>query len=196
MKKKLLCLLVILLCCSTVTGFSSIKLEEEETDGIEYEYDGLGRIIKEIYPDGSEVLYQYDRNGNLQSVVASASKEGEEPLGLLQENDVVEGKPSKLEALERESMLRGYAHTAGDGNDREQPFMENGGTDWNKAKNQEVLPGYVDESIEGHDIAPGETAPWNAGWVIVIILLILALAGGAIWKNSRKNPATDYKSER
>ncbi|MCM1494798.1 MAG: RHS repeat protein [Bacteroides sp.] len=194
MKKKLLCLLVILLCCSTVTGFSSIKLEEEETDGIEYEYDELGRIIKEIYPDGSEVLYQYDRNGNLQSVVTSASKEVEANPGLLQENDIAEGRLSGPEALEDESMLRGYVHTAGDGNDREQPFMENGRTDWNKTKNKEVLSGYVNKGMEEHDIAPGVTTPWNAGWVI--ILLILVLAGGAIWKIRKKKLETDYKSER
>lgn len=37
----------------------------EESDGVEYEYDELNRIIRAVYPDGTVVTYQYDANGNI-----------------------------------------------------------------------------------------------------------------------------------
>ncbi len=72
-KKLVLMLLFILIVC----------LQEEPvyviaSQGIQYEYDSLGRITRIAYPDGSTIQYTYDANGNLCTSMVSAVSGNEE----------------------------------------------------------------------------------------------------------------------
>lgn len=48
---------------------------ESEEDIVEYEYDELNRVIQAIYPDGTKVTYNYDKNGNLTESVVTPPEE-------------------------------------------------------------------------------------------------------------------------
>lgn len=72
-------MLGILLSISILEFRTSVCFGQEKEDtSIEYEYDNLNRVIKAIYPDGTTVLYTYDRNGNLTETRVIQPAENEE----------------------------------------------------------------------------------------------------------------------
>ncbi|MDE7367319.1 MAG: RHS repeat protein [Lachnospiraceae bacterium] len=165
MRKRLLCVVVLLICCGTAVGFTAIKSEEEMTGDIKYEYDELNRIIKETYPDGTTIIYQYDKNGNLLETIVSKgtanTETGESNMikGADCESEVQGGNPP---GRENDRINENRTHTAaGSG-----LGLENTAMGW---------------EIREHRFAPGAAVMWNAGWIIIIFLIVL-LAGGAIRK--------------
>lgn len=62
--------------CMPVFGLYAGDNVKEEKE-IQYEYDELNRLVRVIYPDGTEVLYKYDRNGNLIDVIVIPPKSTE-----------------------------------------------------------------------------------------------------------------------
>lgn len=60
-----------------VSGFARDSIKKESSvhflyyaeavsdEEIEYEYDDLNRVVKATYPDGTVILYEYDKNGNM-----------------------------------------------------------------------------------------------------------------------------------
>jgi RHS repeat-associated protein len=48
----------------SMAGFLE-SIEDAEQQVTRFEYDALGRVTKQILPDGSEIGYRYDANGNL-----------------------------------------------------------------------------------------------------------------------------------
>lgn len=36
-----------------------------EEQSIQYSYDALGRVVSAVYPDGTTIIYTYDKNGNM-----------------------------------------------------------------------------------------------------------------------------------
>lgn len=68
MKKKIrIIILAIILITVILVPMAGLQYSvvAEESDGVEYEYDELNRIIRAVYPDGTVVTYQYDANGNI-----------------------------------------------------------------------------------------------------------------------------------
>mgnify|MGYP002622970312 CR=1 FL=1 len=77
-------LLPIGICVGTVHPFASALLMEEE-DSIRYEYDDANRVIRAIYPDGTVVVYEYDKNGNLLKTVVTSGTSTEQAVTALTE---------------------------------------------------------------------------------------------------------------
>ncbi|MBQ8983532.1 MAG: RHS repeat protein [Lachnospiraceae bacterium] len=50
-------------------------INQESSQSIEYEYDELNRVIEVRYPDGTIVLYEYDKNGNIKKTTVIPSSE-------------------------------------------------------------------------------------------------------------------------
>jgi YD repeat-containing protein len=44
-----------------------IKLTDAKGNITNYEYDNLSRLVKQIYPDSTEVNYTYDKNSNIKT---------------------------------------------------------------------------------------------------------------------------------
>ena len=165
MRKRLLCVVVLLICCGVAVGFTAIKPEEEMTGDIKYEYDELNRVIKETYPDGTTIVYRYDKNGNLLETIVSKGTANTETgesntiKGADCESEVQGGNPP---SKENDRINENRTHTAA-------------GSGW-KPENS-----ITENPAMEHRFAPGIAIVWNAGWVI-IILLIAILAGGGVWK--------------
>lgn len=67
--------------CGVVLGsrlpVSDMYYVSAQNQDIKYEYDSLGRVSSAIYPDGTEIKYGYDANGNL--LYSRKSKKGDLP---------------------------------------------------------------------------------------------------------------------
>lgn len=63
MKKSIAGVLIFLLVLYGYQGKEYLSVSAGQ--GIQYEYDSLGRVVKTMYPDGTIITYKYDSNGNL-----------------------------------------------------------------------------------------------------------------------------------
>lgn len=184
MRKRLLCFVVILICCGAITGFTDRRMSEEEA-GVEYEYDELNRVIKETYPNGTIIIYRYDKNGNLLETIVSA----------LEETDAANTETG-------ESNTANYAENyAAAGSVRGQediitgnPSMETDAIDLEKTEVQEILTDEANRNMAEHSIVPGIAVQWNAGWLIIIVLMVV-LTGGAVWKIRRSRLNREQQSK-
>ncbi len=64
-------------------------VSEEE---IEYEYDDLNRVIKAVYPDGTVILYEYDKNGNILHTTILSPEEPEQTEAATSANNTTESQ--------------------------------------------------------------------------------------------------------
>lgn len=189
MRKRLLCVIALLICCEVAVGFTAIKSEEETSD-IKYEYDELNRVTKETYPNGTTIVYRYDKNGNLLETIVSEgitnTETGEINMvkGEDSETGVPEGNPSGKE----NNRINGNGNhiTAVSGREPENSITENlitenGMTDLEAGEKQAILPAVANKDMAEHRFAPGIAVIWNTRW-ITIIFLIAILAGGTVWK--------------
>lgn len=201
MRKKLLCLFVVLIYAGIVTGFSETNPESEEPESIQYEYDELNRVIKAEYPDGTTITYCYDKNGNLLETIV---EQPEEATADTEEAAATEDVGSDIEIPGREIINQEYAFTNGNenygitGNNLgEEGFLSqdrkidsdtidggvNGGSDsLLDYKNQGMWEEKETESIEEEKS--------YLGWILAVVLAII-LTAGILWRNKRRKQDED-----
>lgn len=192
MRKRLLCFVVILICCGAITGFTDRRMSEEEA-GVEYEYDELNRVIKETYPNGTIIIYRYDKNGNLLETIVSALEETDAANTGTGESNAV-----NYAANYAVNYAVNYA-AAGDARGQEDiitgnPSMETDAIDLEKTEVQEILPDEANRNMAEHSIVPGIAVQWGAGWLIIIVLMVV-LTGGAVWKIRRSRLNREQQSK-
>lgn len=144
---------------------------------IEYEYDELNRVTKVIYPDGTVVTYQYDKNGNLIETIVSTTEETsaastrEEPDLTVYENydDKTNGN---REGADTASGIFDMIRRTAEGTDTEnQNGMQTDGNTGTVSKEADNVSGLEKSG--------------NFGWLIVTIVAVI-LAGGAVWMIRRR----------
>lgn len=211
MRKKLPCFIVILICGIAVLGFVNPCFGQEEADVIEYEYDELNRVIKAVYPDGTTLTYQYDKNGNvIETIVlppeeAATSEAGgtvstesnhsgtEERILTGSMNSGEEGSRSGA-AVRLPGMESGNPNAAGgEWMQGDSPYENL--PDGNRNTTAEINGGQEGQSgNEATDIKAGTEdlsgAGSNGGWMIAT-LIAATLTGGAVWMSRRRKQHED-----
>lgn len=195
MRKKLLWIAAMLFCLSVTAGYSGIHTEQEETEIMEYEYDELNRVTKAVYPDGTTITYQYDKNGNLlETVVLPPEGDNSATEG----TDHTEEEPSGTEVPEKGLMNTEYTsgnrgdHYNGSNSDLSggEPSDSNGkeedtSQDIDVDKSEEALPENGTQRIENEKESLPEEARFPWGWILAAVS-VTALAGGAVWRSRRR----------
>ena len=180
MRKRLLCLVAILLCFSIVTGFSAISSAQEEAESIQYEYDELNRVTKAIYPDGTTVTYCYDKNGNLLETIVTPPEE--ETASTAGEANTTEGMISDRGGSEQEAINQEYTFNLSNQDKK----TESGVIDLEADRASDIGLDNKNQGIgEERGMKPTEEEKLYLGWILAVILAG-ALTAGVIWRNKRR----------
>ncbi|MDE6625250.1 MAG: RHS repeat protein [Lachnospiraceae bacterium] len=86
------CLLRLMIVCSfaaCILSICNMQYVSANNQNVQYSYDSLGRISIARYPDGTEIKYQYDADGNVlscdkvmgQTIPDDKEQTGEKPVG-------------------------------------------------------------------------------------------------------------------
>lgn len=150
----------------------------EESDGVEYEYDELNRIIRAVYPDGTVVTYQYDANGNITDtkIIPPGQAEVTESSEPAKEN----------ETSESNTETNGETETNNNATGEMGIDLQRNSTGVTESESKETQMEEIESEASKDEEREREAesrAKWGWG---TGILATIAVAGGTLWYVQRR----------